>query len=105
MFRHDPNAMLYAPPRVLLYSNAEDEAVFGLDQPSTVFSGLGTDEISTVALRLGGQGHRNARTTRCRRVPPGARVDASTQDVKPLLALTIYCCGPFGRHCSPSGSN
>ena len=52
MFRHDPHAMLYAPLRVLLYSNADGEAVFSIDQPSTVFDSLGIDEVSQVALGL-----------------------------------------------------
>ncbi|WP_299572230.1 DUF302 domain-containing protein [uncultured Williamsia sp.] len=52
MFRHDPHAMLYAPLRVLLYSNAVGEAVFSIDQPSTVFGSLGIDEVTEIALGL-----------------------------------------------------
>lgn len=46
MFRHDPNALLYAPLRVLVFSDDLGDAVFAIDRPSTVFAGLGNDEIS-----------------------------------------------------------
>ena len=52
MFRHDPRALLYAPLRVLVYSDAEGDAVFSLDQPSTAFGSLGIDEVSRVGLGL-----------------------------------------------------
>lgn len=52
MFRHDPNAMLYAPLRVLVFSDAADEAVFAIDQPSTVFHALGHPEIAAVGVEL-----------------------------------------------------
>jgi hypothetical protein len=52
MFRHDPRALLYAPLRVLVFSDAEDDAVFSLDQPSTAFGSLGIDEVSRVGLGL-----------------------------------------------------
>jgi hypothetical protein len=52
MFRHDPHALLYAPLRVLLYSDADGNAVFSLDQPSTAFGSLGIDEVTRVGLGL-----------------------------------------------------
>jgi hypothetical protein len=52
MFRHDPRALLYAPLQVLLFSNADGDAVFSLDQPSTAFRSLGIDEVTRVGLGL-----------------------------------------------------
>jgi hypothetical protein len=52
MFRHDPRALLYAPLRVLVFSDAEGDAVFSLDQPSTAFGSLGIDEVTRVGLGL-----------------------------------------------------
>lgn len=46
MFRHDANAMLYAPLRVLVFADSAGDAVFGIDRPSTVFAGLGNAEIA-----------------------------------------------------------
>jgi hypothetical protein len=52
MFRHDPRALLYAPLRVLVFSDAEGDAVFSLDQPSTMFGSLGIDEVTRVGVGL-----------------------------------------------------
>jgi hypothetical protein len=52
MFRHDPRALLYAPLRVLLFSDTGGDAVFSLDQPSTAFGSLGIDEVTSVGLGL-----------------------------------------------------
>jgi hypothetical protein len=52
MFRHDPRALLYAPLRVLMFSDAGGDAVFSLDQPSTAFGSLGIDEVTRVGLGL-----------------------------------------------------
>lgn len=52
MFRHDPRALLYAPVRVLMFSDAGGNAVFSLDQPSTAFGSLGIDEVTRVGLGL-----------------------------------------------------
>jgi hypothetical protein len=52
MFRHDPRALLYAPLRVLVFSDAEGDAVFSLDQPSSAFGSLGIDEVTRVGLGL-----------------------------------------------------
>jgi hypothetical protein len=55
MFRHDPHALLYAPLRVLLYSDAAGGAVFSIDRPSTVFAGLHHDDITPVGVLLDGK--------------------------------------------------
>ncbi|WP_059014360.1 hypothetical protein [Mycobacterium sp. M26] len=52
MFRRDRNALLYAPLRVLLFSDEAGAAVFGIDQPSTVFAGLGDSEIAATGILL-----------------------------------------------------
>ncbi|CAN5156279.1 hypothetical protein BH09ACT8_BH09ACT8_54780 [soil metagenome] len=56
MFRHNPLALLYAPLRILVYSqvseDGSDQAVFSLDQPSTVFASLEHPEISQVGRDL-----------------------------------------------------
>jgi hypothetical protein len=52
MFRHDPRALLYAPLRILMFSDAGGNAVFSLDQPSTAFGSLGIDEVTRVGLGL-----------------------------------------------------
>lgn len=52
MYRHHPDAVLYAPPRVLVYEGGDGDAVFVTDQPSTVFAGLGVDAVTAVGLEL-----------------------------------------------------
>ena len=52
MFRHDPTALLYAPLRVLVYSDPDGDAVFSMDQPSTAFGSLGITEVTEVGLGL-----------------------------------------------------
>jgi hypothetical protein len=52
MFRHDPRALLYAPLRVLVYSDADGTAVFSMDQPSSAFGSLGIDDVTKVGLDL-----------------------------------------------------
>jgi uncharacterized protein (DUF302 family) len=52
MFRHDTQALLYAPLRVLLYSDADANAVFAIDRPSAVFAGFGIPEITKVGEGL-----------------------------------------------------
>ena len=52
MFRHDPRALLYAPLRVLVYSDADGNAVFSMDQPSSAFGSLGIAEVTDVGLSL-----------------------------------------------------
>jgi hypothetical protein len=48
MARHDPRALLYAPLRVLIYSDADGNAVFSIDQPGAAFGSLGIAEITKV---------------------------------------------------------
>lgn len=55
MFRHDANALLYAPLRVLVFSDERADAVFAIDRPSTVFAGLGHDAISATGRLLDGK--------------------------------------------------
>ena len=52
VFRHDPIDLLYVPLRILAHADSRDEAVFSLDQPSTVLAGLGLDAIATVGHQL-----------------------------------------------------
>jgi uncharacterized protein (DUF302 family) len=52
MFRHDPKALLYAPLRVLVYSDADGNAVFSMDQPSSAFGSLDIAEVTEVGLSL-----------------------------------------------------
>jgi uncharacterized protein (DUF302 family) len=52
MFRHDPKAMLYAPLRMLVYSDGDGNAVFTMDQPGPAFGSLGIDEVSKVGEGL-----------------------------------------------------
>lgn len=52
MFRHDPRALLYAPLRLLVYSDAEGNAVFSMVRPSSAFGSLGIDEVTQVGLSL-----------------------------------------------------
>jgi uncharacterized protein (DUF302 family) len=52
MFRHDAAALLYAPLRVLLHGDERGEAVFTLDQPSTVFASLDDPWITEIGIEL-----------------------------------------------------
>lgn len=52
MFRHDPRALLYAPLRVLMYADADGNAVFSIDQPSAAFASLGFAEVTKVGEDL-----------------------------------------------------
>lgn len=52
MFRHDRNALLYAPLRVLLFSDSAGHAVFSIDQPSTVFAGLDHPDVAATGRLL-----------------------------------------------------
>jgi uncharacterized protein (DUF302 family) len=52
MFRHDPRALLYAPLRVLIYADADGNAVFSMDQPSAAFGSLGIAEVTKVGESL-----------------------------------------------------
>ena len=52
MFRHDPRALLYAPLRILVYGDADGNAVFTMDQPSAAFGSLGIPEVTKVGEGL-----------------------------------------------------
>jgi hypothetical protein len=52
MFRHDPRALLYAPLRVLVYSDTDGNAVFSMDQPSSAFGSLGVAAVTEVGHSL-----------------------------------------------------
>jgi Domain of unknown function DUF302 len=52
MFRHDPRAMLYAPLHTVIWEDANGDAWFSVDQPSTQFSSLGIPAIDAVGLEL-----------------------------------------------------
>ena len=52
MFRHDAKALLYAPLRMLVYSDADGNAVFTMDQPSAAFGSLGIPEVTEVGEGL-----------------------------------------------------
>jgi uncharacterized protein (DUF302 family) len=52
MFRHDPRALLYAPLRVLVYSDPDGNAVFSMDRPSTAFGSLGIADVTEVGVGL-----------------------------------------------------
>ncbi len=52
MFRHDPKALLYAPLRLLIYADADGNAVFSMDQPSAAFGSLGIAEVTAVGESL-----------------------------------------------------
>ena len=52
MFRHDPKALLYAPLRLLVYSDADGNAVFSMIRPSSAFGSLGIAEVTEVGLSL-----------------------------------------------------
>jgi hypothetical protein len=52
MFRHNAKALLYAPLRMLIYSDADGDAVFTMDQPGPAFGSLGIAEVAAVGEDL-----------------------------------------------------
>jgi hypothetical protein len=52
MVRRDPKILLYAPLRILVHGDADDDAVVSIDRPSTVFASLGVREIDDVGSFL-----------------------------------------------------
>ncbi|MFB7313148.1 DUF302 domain-containing protein [Streptomyces sp. NPDC056192] len=52
MYRHDPRALLYAPLRVLIYSDGDGNAVFCMHRPSDEFGSLGIPEVTKVGEDL-----------------------------------------------------
>jgi hypothetical protein len=52
MYRHDPGIMLYAPLRTAIYQDADGQAHFSIDQPSTRFASFGDPRIAAMGLEL-----------------------------------------------------
>ncbi|MGI5139680.1 MULTISPECIES: hypothetical protein [unclassified Streptomyces] len=52
MVRYDPRALLYAPLRMLVWSDGDDNAVFGMHRPSDEFGSLGIPEVTKVGEDL-----------------------------------------------------
>jgi uncharacterized protein (DUF302 family) len=52
MFRHDPKALLYAPLRLLIYSDQDGDAVFTMIRPSSAFGSLGIADVTEVGVAL-----------------------------------------------------
>jgi len=52
MFRHDPKALLYAPLRMLVYSDSDGNAIFTMDRPSAAFGSFGIAEVTEVGEGL-----------------------------------------------------
>ena len=52
MFRHDAKALLYAPLRMLVYTDDDGNASFTMDQPGPAFGSLGIDAVSKVGEGL-----------------------------------------------------
>ena len=52
MFRHDAKALLYAPLRMLVYTDGDGNAIFTMDQPGPAFGSFGIDEVSRVGKGL-----------------------------------------------------
>ena len=52
MFRHDAKALLYAPLRMLVYTDGDGNAIFTMDQPGPAFGSLGIEEVSEVGQGL-----------------------------------------------------
>lgn len=52
MFARDPKALPYAPPRMLVYSGADGQAVYTMDKPSPGFGSLGIAAVAAVGEGL-----------------------------------------------------
>lgn len=50
--RHQLPAALYAPFRAVLYEDAQGQAIFKYDKPSSLFGQFGVHEVTAVALGL-----------------------------------------------------
>ncbi|MFE2583119.1 DUF302 domain-containing protein [Streptomyces sp. NPDC059378] len=48
MFRHDPRALLYAPLRMMVWSDEDDRAVLAMHRPSDEFGSLGNADVTKV---------------------------------------------------------
>ncbi|MBE1604344.1 hypothetical protein [Actinopolymorpha pittospori] len=52
MYRHDHSVMLYAPLHLLIHADASGQAVFVIDQPSTLFASFHDPAITAVGHEL-----------------------------------------------------
>lgn len=52
MFRRSSLALLYAPLRILVHSDAGGDAIFTLDQPSSLFASLNDPAVTDVGREL-----------------------------------------------------
>ncbi|OBA60392.1 hypothetical protein A5647_01065 [Mycobacterium sp. 1100029.7] len=52
MFGYDPKILMYAPLRLLVHADADGNAIFSMDQPSTAFGSLKILEVSKVGESL-----------------------------------------------------
>lgn len=52
MFRHDPEVMLHAPLRPVLWEGPDGVARLSIDRPSTLFASFGSPEIAAVGVEL-----------------------------------------------------
>jgi uncharacterized protein (DUF302 family) len=52
MFRHDPEVMLHAPLRTVIWEGPGGTARFSIDQPSVLFGSFGSPEIAAVGVEL-----------------------------------------------------
>jgi uncharacterized protein (DUF302 family) len=52
MFRHDPTAMMYAPLRTVITSRDGGDSHFSIEQPSSLLSSFGSEEIAAVGIEL-----------------------------------------------------
>jgi uncharacterized protein (DUF302 family) len=52
MYRHDPEAMLYAPLRVTIHADVRGATRFAIDKPSSVFASFENPAIAEVGVQL-----------------------------------------------------
>jgi Domain of unknown function DUF302 len=52
VFRNDPDVMLHAPLRTLLYADQDGDTKLAVDQPSLLFASYHDPDIATVGYRL-----------------------------------------------------
>ncbi len=52
MFRYNPEVMLHAPLRTLMFNDPDGITKFAVDQPSLLFDSYHNDEISSVGIEL-----------------------------------------------------
>jgi uncharacterized protein (DUF302 family) len=52
MFRHDPTAMMYVPLRTVITSADGGVSHFSIEQPSSLLSSFGREEIAAVGIEL-----------------------------------------------------